>query len=244
MPEHESDAGGVPMPVLVERARAQLSAKRSIVVALAGIVTLAAISAQSLASRPGRPFVTRAHLLGERTHLRKGSEIRTVEHRIARPDPTARLLAPFVAVYGTVFGPVIKVLDGAAKIFPSDPEAALRAGGTGKAGERIDIGDAKPQVRPPPAMSKRGLHDVPGRHDDARHRKVLRARRHTATLDVRMLPAAAPLEMKPRLGQAHHSGMAFLDRLDAAAGDLIGSVSMLLNVTLLGLFSINLTKFE
>ncbi len=33
---------------------------------------------------------------------------------IARPDRTSRLLAPFIAVYGTVFGPVIRVLNGAA----------------------------------------------------------------------------------------------------------------------------------
>jgi CBS domain containing-hemolysin-like protein len=33
---------------------------------------------------------------------------------IARPDAVARLLAPFIAVYGTVFGPVIHVLNGAA----------------------------------------------------------------------------------------------------------------------------------
>jgi CBS domain containing-hemolysin-like protein len=33
---------------------------------------------------------------------------------IARPDPTARRLAPFVAIYGTVCGPLVKVLDGAA----------------------------------------------------------------------------------------------------------------------------------
>jgi CBS domain containing-hemolysin-like protein len=33
---------------------------------------------------------------------------------IARPDRMSRLLAPFIAVYGTVFGPVIHVLNGAA----------------------------------------------------------------------------------------------------------------------------------
>jgi CBS domain containing-hemolysin-like protein len=33
---------------------------------------------------------------------------------IARPDTTARVLAPFVAVYGTIFGPLIRLLNGAA----------------------------------------------------------------------------------------------------------------------------------
>jgi CBS domain containing-hemolysin-like protein len=33
---------------------------------------------------------------------------------ISRPDPTARVLAPFIAVYGTVFGPLIRFLNGAA----------------------------------------------------------------------------------------------------------------------------------
>ncbi len=33
---------------------------------------------------------------------------------IARPDRMSRVLAPFIAVYGTVFGPVIRVLNGAA----------------------------------------------------------------------------------------------------------------------------------
>lgn len=33
---------------------------------------------------------------------------------IARPDRTARMLGPFVAVYGTMFGPIITFLDGAA----------------------------------------------------------------------------------------------------------------------------------
>jgi CBS domain containing-hemolysin-like protein len=33
---------------------------------------------------------------------------------IARPDGTARVLAPFIAIYGTVFGPLIRFLNGAA----------------------------------------------------------------------------------------------------------------------------------
>jgi CBS domain containing-hemolysin-like protein len=33
---------------------------------------------------------------------------------ISRPDPTARVLAPFIAVYGSVFGPLIRFLNGAA----------------------------------------------------------------------------------------------------------------------------------
>ena len=35
---------------------------------------------------------------------------------IARPDRASRLLAPFITVYGTVFGPVIRVLNGAADV--------------------------------------------------------------------------------------------------------------------------------